>query len=57
MLDLLEASIADLQAGLSAGDFTSVDLVKVGLPAHTLLLRADVVDAAGLHRPHRGGQR
>jgi hypothetical protein len=39
MLDLLEASIADLQAVLCAGDFTSVDLVKVGLPAFTLLLR------------------
>lgn len=27
--DLYEASVPELQAGLDAGDFTSVDLVKV----------------------------
>jgi hypothetical protein len=27
--DLYEASLDDLQAGLEAGDFTSVDLIKV----------------------------
>ena len=29
--DLYEASIAELQTGLERGDFTSVDLVKVGV--------------------------
>ena len=29
MLDLAEASIADLQGALAVGEFTSVDLVKV----------------------------
>lgn len=30
--DLYEASVLELQAGLTAGDFSSVDLVKVPLP-------------------------
>lgn len=31
--DLYEASVADLQAGIDAGHFTSVDLVKVCVEA------------------------
>jgi len=30
--DLYEASVEELQNGMEAGDFTSVDLVKVGCP-------------------------
>jgi hypothetical protein len=37
--DLYEATIADLQAGLDAGHFTSVDLVTVRTSAPTLILR------------------
>lgn len=39
--DLYEAGIAELQQGLNKGQFTSVDLVKVGpVPAH---LRSPVI--------------
>lgn len=36
--DLYEATIAELQAGLDAGHFTSVDLVKVRFADHILIL-------------------
>lgn len=32
--DLYEASIEELQSGLEAGHFTSVDLVKVSITVH-----------------------
>lgn len=35
--DLYEASVSDLQAGLDAGQFTSVDLVKVSQVTQNVL--------------------
>lgn len=40
--DLYEASVPELQAGLDAGHFSSVDLVKVCLPTHLSPIRTGI---------------
>ena len=51
--DLYEASIAELQEGLEKGQFTSVDLVKVG--QHILSCSVQYAETllSGIFRAHR----
>lgn len=52
--DLYEASIEELQSGLDAGHFTSVDLVKASICSH-FISRAPSVNAysLGVLRTHQ----
>jgi hypothetical protein len=51
--DLYEVSVEELQHGLDAGQFTSVDLIKVSIPhhIHRQFWYSDTV--VGLFRPYR----
>lgn len=59
--DLYEASVIELQTGLTSGQFTSVDLIKVRKHAAchrspAVILMVFHFDSTGVFRPHRRSQ-
>jgi hypothetical protein len=51
--DLYEASVLELQAGLDAGHFTSVDLVKVNFAAQCYKDSSAILTTVGIFRAHQ----